>query len=319
MNENGPTAVQSIVPATFSDGDPVRHIISGLMVFSLLVFCNSSGFADDRFIMGLELKKGKDHFEQARYDSAEVVFSGILKHDSANTLAWHYLGRIAFDRGEVDSAIHLLELAADRNPESPGFCYWLGMAYAQKALTSGLFKKASFAKKMKNVWEKALELDPGNAMSRLNLALFYTEAPGIAGGDADKAKAQADTILQYYPDNFEARCVYCRVLEKKKRYDEAEKCYLERYEEGPTEDVILRALGMFYIDRERYGDAERIFDRYVEVYPDFTDSHYCLGLAYHKQKMYVEAQREYRRALDLWPHYEDARDGLEEVNKKLEK
>ncbi len=275
-------------------------------------------YAQARFIIGIELNKGKQYFEDAHYDSAETVFNNILEHDSTHTLSWHYLGRIQFEKGVLDSSIVLLERAADENPESPGFCYWLGMAYAQKALTSGLFKKASFAGKMKKVWKKAVELDPGNAMAHLNLALFYLEAPGIAGGDSDKAIAQADTILMYYPDHFEAKCVYCRAYEKKKEYEKAEECYLQRYEEGPTEDIALRYLGMFYIDRERYDDAERIFEEYVEVYPNFTDSHYCLGVAYHKQKRYEEAKAEYERALELWPHYEDARDGLKDVNKKLD-
>lgn len=301
----------------FSRGMIMKKMLLGIIVcFWVIAGCRYV-YADGRFILGLELKKGKGYFEKAQYDSAEAVFKRILGHDSENTLGWHYLGRIAYEKSDLDSAIVLLQYSADKNRESPGFCYWLGMAYAEKALTSGLFKKASFAKKMKKVWHKAVELDPGNNMARLNLCLFYTEAPGIAGGSPDKAWAHADTILQYYPDNFEAKCVYCRVLEKKKKWDEAEKCYLERYRAGPTEDVALRYLGMFYVGRKRYSDAEKIFREYVDAYPDFTDSHYCLGLAYHKQKKYQEAKAEYERALELWPQYEDAQDGLKKVNKKL--
>ncbi len=295
----------------------MQRFVWGIILILSFFYCASPLFAEERFIIGLELKKGKQYFEYAHYDSAEAVFKSIIDHDSENTLAWHYLGRIVYEKGDIDSAITLLEFSADKNPESPGYCYWLGMAYAQKAMTSGLFKKVSFGKKMKKVWLKAVELDPGNSMARLNLALFYLEAPGIAGGDTDKAIAQADTILQYYTDNFEAKCVYCRAYEKRKKWKEAEKCYLERYQAGPDEDVALRYLGMFYIERKKYKDAVRIFKEYVDNYPEFTDSHYCLGLAYHKQKNYKLAKTEYERALELWPQYEYASDGLKEVNKKL--
>ncbi|MBD3168188.1 MAG: tetratricopeptide repeat protein [candidate division Zixibacteria bacterium] len=294
----------------------MRRITFTLAVTCIAVMALLS-IAEARFIIGLELNRGKKFFEKADYDSAENVFKEIIAHDSTNTLSWHYLGRILYEKGELDSSIVLLEYAAGQNPESPGYCYWLGMAYAQKALTSGLFKKASFAGKMKKIWMKAVELDPGNSMARLNLALFYTEAPGIAGGDPDKAKAQADTILQYYPDNFKAKCVYCRVLEKKEKWDKAEECYIERYKESPQDYIILRALGMYYIDRERYEDAEKIFRDYVNVYPDYTDSHYCLGYAYHKQNRYRDAKTHYEKALQLWPQYEEARDRLKEVNDEL--
>jgi len=58
---------------------------------------------------------------------------------------------------------------------------------AQLLMFNGLLYKMNFGPKVRDLAEKALELDPDNTKARLTLALYYKNAPAIAGGNEKTA------------------------------------------------------------------------------------------------------------------------------------
>jgi tetratricopeptide (TPR) repeat protein len=63
----------------------------------------------------------------------------------------------------------------------------LADTYAQLLILNGLLYKMSYGPKVRELAETALRLDPANVKARLTLALFYKNAPGIAGGSRAKS------------------------------------------------------------------------------------------------------------------------------------
>jgi tetratricopeptide (TPR) repeat protein len=59
---------------------------------------------------------------------------------------------------------------------------------AQLLMFNGMVYKMQYGPKVREYAEKALELDPGNIKARLNLALYYKNAPPIAGGSEKTAR-----------------------------------------------------------------------------------------------------------------------------------
>ncbi len=83
------------------------------------------------------------------------------------------------------------ERAVNLEPQNASYHLWLGREYGRKAGDSNPLSAAGMARKAKNEFERAVQLDPANVQARVDLSEYYIEAPAIMGGGLDKARAQA--------------------------------------------------------------------------------------------------------------------------------
>jgi tetratricopeptide (TPR) repeat protein len=67
---------------------------------------------------------------------------------------------------------------------------------AQLLMYNGMLYKMQYGPAVREYAERALELDPGNIKAKLNLALFYKNAPAIAGGSEKTAREILHEIEQ---------------------------------------------------------------------------------------------------------------------------
>lgn len=98
---------------------------------------------------------------------------------------------------EYGEAVTALEKAVSANPEDSMSAFWLGSAIGRRAeQMTGLRRLAALplAKKSRGMFEKSVALDPSNVEALTALQDFNLNAPGIAGGSKDKAKALAGQI-----------------------------------------------------------------------------------------------------------------------------
>src|SRR5262249_25000039 len=112
------------------------------------------------------------------------------------------------------------ERAVILEPNNASYHLWLARVYGRKAGDSKAFSAATNARKAKNEFERAVQLDPSSVAARLDLAQYYTEAPSFMGGGVEKAREQADEVAKYDMGN--ARLILARVAVKQKQYAEAE-------------------------------------------------------------------------------------------------
>jgi len=97
------------------------------------------------------------------------------------------------------------EAADGLGPESVPFIYWWGLNVIRWADRKGWATGAATYKHVQNVMERVEKLAPtfDHAGADRYFGAFYTDAPGLAGGDVAKGKAHLDQALLRDPNYLE--------------------------------------------------------------------------------------------------------------------
>ena len=180
---------------------------------------------------------------------------------------------------------------------------------------------------------------------------FYLEAPGIMGGNKDKAKEQAEAIKKY--DKFRGYRLLAWFYEKDEQYDQAENIYKAAIAEFPDSSSVRMRLGFFYQRRKKFAEAfdafediikmnpyhmqavyqigrtavfsgqnldraEECFKLYLQHEPDenspsLAATHWRLGMVYEQMGRKALARKEYEAALKLDPHFKEAKKALKKL------
>jgi len=155
--------------------------------------------------------------------------------DQANyDLAWrlakfnYYLGAHSPDDGERDKAFHdgieAGKLAVKLQDGKPEGHFWLGANYGGSAKISVLAGLSEFGD-IKREMETVIKLDEGYQMGSAYMALgqLYLEAPGLLGGDTQKAIQYLEKGLRLGPDNSLLRAQLVAAYVEAHRNDDARK------------------------------------------------------------------------------------------------
>ncbi|MBI3449372.1 MAG: tetratricopeptide repeat protein [Acidobacteria bacterium] len=298
------------------------------------------------------LDAGIQLFNSKKFTDAKAYFAEAVAKNPSDAESTYYLGRCGVAMNDVDAAIESFEKAVALQDASAVYHHWLGRAYGEKALNSGMFKKLSLAPKVRKEMERAVALDPNDLGARADLLDYYMEAPGIVGGSADKALEQAAEIRKR--DALAGHYAYVNVYRRQKKNDLVEQEYLAATRENPAKTEPRIQLGFFYQGAERYDDALRVFEGIVkgdpnqtmalyqvgktgalsgrnldraaecllayiqhtptEDEPPLTFAHYRLGQVYEKKGDVAAAKTEYAAALALDPNNKDAKTALKKIS-----
>ncbi len=87
------------------------------------------------------------------------------------------------------------EKAVELAPGNADYQYWFAASSFERVNDVNMLSKMSLASDGRKAFEKAVEIDPGFVAARIGLVQFYLNAPGIAGGSVEKAKAQGDALI----------------------------------------------------------------------------------------------------------------------------
>jgi tetratricopeptide (TPR) repeat protein len=257
------------------------------------------------------------------------------------------------DGGDTAGAVEAAEAAVETAPASSAAHLWLGRAYGQKALEASVLTKMGPARRCREAFEKAVELDPKNVEARGHLVEFYIQAPGFMGGGADKARAQADAIQALDPvrghlsraaihrheknptgaeaeylaaaeadppgryDGHYALTAYCLGHEK---FDDARAAWLALLDERPGDLIARYQLAKVAIYSATHLDeAVAHLEAYLaatppEPGPSHADARWRLALVYEKLGQPAQAQAALREALRLKPDHAQARQDLDRLS-----
>jgi tetratricopeptide (TPR) repeat protein len=292
----------------------------------------------------------QDMLRAGRIDEAIATLNTRLSSaptdaESANLLCRSYFAMENWDRAES-----ACKKAVSLEANNSRYHLWLGRVYGEKADRAGFLCAASLVGKVRDEFQRAVQLNPQDVDTRLDLAEFYIEAPGIVGGGTDKAQEQARTIGATNPGR--EHWVYARIAEKKdnaavaereyrqyielshndaeawlnlalfmrrqKRMDEMEQALLKASQSPlPKPDVLFESAQMLYRAGRNYPLAIQFVQRYlsigpVEAAPAFK-AHYLLGMLLEKQGDKAGASQQYRASLALSRNYGLAQRALDRV------
>jgi tetratricopeptide (TPR) repeat protein len=293
-----------------------------------------------------------DLLAAGRVDDAITALSVQLNSAPNDPASHNLLCRAYFAVGNWDRAITACEKAVSLQPNNGEYHLWLGRTYGEKADASSFISAAGLAKKVRNEFERAVQLEPDSVSARTDLAEFYLEAPGIVGGGQDKARAQSAVIAKLNPAK--AHWIQGRIAEKNKDQATAEQEYRAAIEASHGGANAWLNLALFYRKAGRLDDmhealkkaasapmdqpevlvdaastllranrdlpfATQLVRRYlssstVEQAPQFK-AHYLLGNILEKQGDKEGAAKEYQSALTLAKDYGRAREALNRINR----
>ena len=245
------------------------------------------------------LQEGLAFYAKAQFAEAKRVFESILEGDGDNAEAHYRLGMILLSRSfrDEDGAVEHLERAVELAPQNADYHYGLGAAYGMKAQNAGFLKKAFLAPKVKREFEKTIELNPTHIDAHVGLAQYYMQAPGIMGGDTEKAWAEADIVIRL--DEVRGRYFKAGLYATDKNMAEAEREIRTLITNRPKDGAAWRAAGYFYLRNDRPDDAVAAFQKYADIRPDTADSYSLLARAYIQKKEPDKALAAAKKCLEL--------------------
>lgn len=254
-------------------------------------------------VLSQSLEEGIQLLQKGKGVEAKSVFEVILKKDEKNADAHYWLGLLLLRRDwrDEDAAVEHMERAVELNPNNADYHYGLGSAFGLKAQNSSVFKQAFIAPKVKREFERAVELNPKHIQARIGLAQYYRQAPGIMGGDDEKAWKEADAIIAL--DEVAGRTFKARLYEMDKKFVEAENELKTMVTNRPMDWRSWRNSGFFYLRIQKPDEAVAALSKYVEMRPDTADSFGRLGQAYLLKKDADKAIDASKKALSLDKEY----------------
>ena len=293
-----------------------------------------------------------DLLAAGRVDDAISSLSVKLDYAPNDAASYNLLCRAYFALANWDRAISACEKAIALQPTNSEYHLWLGRSYGEKADSSNFFTAAGLAKKVRNEFERAVQLNPDNVAARVDLAEFYLEAPGIVGGGQDKARAQADAVARLNPSK--AHWIQGRLAEKNKDAASAEREYRAAIEASQGGGNAWLNLALFYRKAGRFDDMHEALKKAVAAPPDQPEvlvdaastllranrdlpfatqlvrrylssntveqappfkAHYLLGNILEKQGDREGAAKEYQIALAMAKDFGRAREALNRINR----
>jgi tetratricopeptide (TPR) repeat protein len=139
--------------------------------------------------------------DEGHYLRAEPLIRAALERNPSNAHALANLSILDWSLNRFDAAIADAEKAVSIAPNDPYAHSHLADALGAKLASSnaGTFEKLSLARRFRKEVDRTLQLDPNDADALQDLAQFYWNAPGFAGGDKAKARQTADRLFAVSP------------------------------------------------------------------------------------------------------------------------
>jgi tetratricopeptide (TPR) repeat protein len=195
--------------------------------------------------------------------------------------------------------------------------YWLGRTYGRRAELGSFLTAPGYAGKTRQLFERAVELDPANLEAASDLLDFYLAAPGFLGGGLNKAEDLAHHIEKVNPA--EGHYAVALIKDKRKEYAEAENHFREAAELAPQQVGRVLDVARYLAKIGKLMESEMMFDRAVKMAPQDPK------VLYRRAETYVSEHRnldQARRMLEQYmksdlnpdlPSREEARELLKKI------
>jgi tetratricopeptide (TPR) repeat protein len=185
------------------------------------------------------------------------------------------LGRDAYRAHKSAEAIRWFEQAVASNKDALAPHLWLGRAYVQALPQASFIKQPLLARRARQEFDRALEIDPRNVDAREDRAIYYMYAPSIAGGGMDKARAEAEVVRGL--SSYRGALLRAQIELHDKQNAVAEAEYLGLVGAYPDSAAPFTSLVGLYQSEKRYADAFAAVDRRLAAKPHDDWGTYSLG------------------------------------------
>ncbi len=165
--------------------------------------------------------------------------------------------RAALESGELATAVREAEKAVAADPRNSEALDLLGRAYGLTAQDSQLLEQVRLAKKARECFARAVELDPSNAAALSDLARYDMRAPALLGGGKKKARAAAERVLALDPAR--GHVLLGELAERQKDPAQAEAQFRLAMAADAGSQRGRKALSDFLAARRKYPEARALW------------------------------------------------------------
>jgi tetratricopeptide (TPR) repeat protein len=186
-----------------------------------------------------------------------------------------------------------------------------------EARTANVLSQAMLASDILEEFERTVELDSMHIPGRIGVVNFHLVAPGIVGGDIDKAEYHAKKLINL--DEVKGRTALARIYLKQEKMDLVEeqiKILEEKFEGDKSLSQFYNSIGYYYLGQNKYEEAIVAFKKQVKLNPESANSYDSLGDGYKAAGRNSEAIVQYKKALEINPNFSASIKNLEELEKR---
>jgi tetratricopeptide (TPR) repeat protein len=225
-------------------------------------------------------------YQRTDYAGSLKELAGVPEKDAAVLLL---MGQDYFGLAEYKQATDSLEKAAALAPGNAECFLWLGRAYGRRAEMASPFSAPGLASKARQMFERAVALDPGDREAIGDLFDYYLGAPGFLGGGVNKAEALAAKVAQ--SDPAEGHYYQALLDDHRKQYDSAERHLRAAMELAPRQVSRIIALARYLSTHGRAKEGDALFEQAERMAPENPRLMYERASAYVKEGRNLDEAR----------------------------
>jgi tetratricopeptide (TPR) repeat protein len=205
-------------------------------------------------IAAATLTQANTLLQNGEADQAIALLSPLPTSGTGADVAQNLLCRVRFMLQQWPQAVTACQNAINLNGQNSDYHMWLGRVLGQQASKASIFTAYGIAKHSLSEMQLAVQLNPKNGPALSDLGDYYAQAPGIAGGGADKANAVAAQLDKV--DAVRAAQLRGDIASQQKNYTAAEQDYKQAVAAAKHPAHEWTVLGGFYKGRKDYNDME---------------------------------------------------------------
>jgi tetratricopeptide (TPR) repeat protein len=215
------------------------------------------------FLIEEPIRSAQTQFDNGNYKAALNTLSAAVVQSPNEATLHYWIARCHYEMGQYDQAINHSELAVKLDPKNAEYNRWLGRAYGAKAEQSRSF---FLARRVKQAFEAAVRLAPGNIAARRDLMQYCAEAPWIVGGDKGQAREQIAAIAAIDP--LEGQVARAAYLATDKQWNAAEAEYISIIDKHPAHIQPYMEAAEFFAERKDDKNLQRALEGASRVNPN---------------------------------------------------
>lgn len=184
-------------------------------------------------------------------------------------------GRAFLDANNADDAVQMFEKAVKLDDGNAEYHLWLARALGTVARKANLFRQPFLARRVKSEFDRTVQLDPRNIGGHDGLMQYYLQAPGIAGGSLEKARAEAEAIARLSP--MRGHFARAAIADHEKDAAGAEREYKAAATSFPDSVGAVGAYASVLVNLRRPEEAFAVLDAFLARHPGDLQATWAVG------------------------------------------
>jgi len=255
----------------------------------------TSAIDNNRPNLSKQIELGLQLHNAGRLIEAEQCYQSILQQNTNNAQAWHYLGVLSIQKGNIQQGIERIELALKIQPNFIEALNNLGVTLSEQ----GREEEAI------DYYQRALEIQPNFVEALNSLGIIYSKQ-----GASERAIAIFQKALQIKPDYADALNNLGITLSNQEKIEEAIETYTRAIAIKPNYAEAFNNLGFAVSKQGNLNLAIEYYQRALALNPKYLDVLNNLGIVYTELGKLDLAIEYYQKALNINANYNSALNNL---------